>query len=108
MNATFVRTNSVLDRILAHKQEEVDAARSARPLSRLVEECAGREPPRDLVAALKRKTVALIAECKQASPSKGRLSDDYDPVRLARVYAASGAAAISVLTDAPFLPGQPG
>lgn len=106
MNAAFVRTDSVLDRILAHKLEEVDVARRTRPLSRLREECAAREPARDFVAALKRETVALIAECKQASPSKGRLSDDYDPARLARAYAVNGAAAISVLTDARFFQGS--
>lgn len=106
MNAAFVRTDSVLDRILAHKLEEVEAAKRARPLSLLMEQCAAREPPRDFVAALKRETVALIAECKQASPSKGRLSDDYDPTRLARTYADNGAAAISVLTDARFFQGS--
>lgn len=106
MNAAFVRTDSVLDRILAHKLEEVDAARRTQPLSLLTEQCALREPARDFAAALQRETVALIAECKQASPSKGRLSDDYDPARLARVYADNGAAAISVLTDARFFQGS--
>ncbi len=106
MNATFVRTGSVLDRILAHKLTEVDEARRERPLAQLREACQGQAAARDFAAALRRDTVALIAECKQASPSKGRLSDDYDPARLARVYAANGAAAISVLTDARFFQGS--
>ncbi len=106
MNATFVRTGSVLDRILAHKLTEVDEARRERPLAQLRDVCKGQAPPRDLVTALQRENVALIAECKQASPSKGRLSNDYDPARLARAYAACGAAAISVLTDARFFQGS--
>ena len=106
MSATFVRTGSVLDRILAHKQEEVALARRARPMAQLLDESAARPPPLDFAGTLRRETVALIAECKQASPSKGRLSDDYDPVRLASTYAANGAAAISVLTDARFFQGS--
>ena len=106
MSATFVRTGSVLDRILAHKLEEVALARRSRPLARLLEESDAQPPPLDLSRALQGDTVALIAECKQASPSKGRLSDDYDPVRLASTYAAHGAAAISVLTDARFFQGS--
>ncbi len=106
MSATFVRTGSVLDRILAHKQEEVALARRARPLAQLRDESAAQPPPRDFCGALRRETVALIAECKQASPSKGLLSADYDPVHLASTYAANGAAAISVLTDARFFQGS--
>lgn len=106
MSATFVRTGSVLDRILAHKLEEVARAQRSRPLARLLAESDAQPPPLDLVTALQRDTIALIAECKQASPSKGRLSDNYDPVRLASTYAAHGAAAISVLTDARFFQGS--
>lgn len=106
MSATFVRTGSVLDRILAHKQEEVARAQLQRPLAQVRDECAAQSPPRDFAGALQRGTVALIAECKQASPSKGRLSDNYEPVRLASTYAANGAAAISVLTDARFFQGS--
>lgn len=106
MSATFVRTGSVLDRILAHKLEEVAEARRERPLRQLRDACQCQAPPRDFAAALQRETVALVAECKQASPSKGRLSDDYDPARLARTYAANGAAAISVLADARFFQGS--
>ena len=94
------------DRILAHKQEEVASAQRQRPLAQLLDECAAQSPPRDFAGALRRNTVALIAECKQASPSKGQLSENYDPVRLASTYAANGAAAISVLTDARFFQGS--
>ena len=106
MSMAFVRTGSVLDRILAHKQDEIARARNLRPLSLLRDECAAQAPPRDFAAALRGATVALIAECKQASPSKGRLSDNYDPVQLATTYASAGASAISVLTDARFFQGS--
>jgi indole-3-glycerol phosphate synthase len=57
-------------------------------------------------AAVRRETVALIAEVKHASPSKGVLMADFDPVRLGTTYADNGAAAISVLTDEQFFQGH--
>ena len=100
---------SILDRIVAQKREEVAAARAAVPLAALRERIGGRPPALDFAAALRADGagngagISLIAEVKKASPSKGLLRPDFDPVALAGVYAANGAAAISVITDGHFL-----
>jgi len=77
------------------------------PFSEMQTRAAMAPPPRDFVAALRRHPpVALIAEVKRASPSRGVLKADFDPVQLAASYAAGGAAAISVVTDAYFFRGD--
>ncbi len=104
--AAFIRTDTVLDKILARKAEDVAAAKAAVSYTAL--ESAAREaaPVRDFAGALRRETVALIAEVKHASPSKGVLIEDFDPVALGTTYADNGAACISVLTDEPFFMGH--
>jgi indole-3-glycerol phosphate synthase len=99
----------ILTEIVAHKQTEVAARRAARPLAEL-EAALGRvEPPRGFVAALRRAIEAgragVIAECKKASPSKGVIREDYDPVAIAASYARGGAACLSVLTDERYFQG---
>ena len=100
---------NILEKIFAHKREEVAAAKEARPL-KLVEQDALNAPiPADFIAALRnrsRPAPRLIAEVKHRSPSKGLLSKDFDPLRLALAYAKNGAAAISVLTDEQFFGGS--
>lgn len=101
----FIRTDTVLDKILAHKVEEIALCKQQRPLIDLrLAEAA--QPPLDFVSALRRETVALIAEVKKASPSKGVLVEQFDPVAIAGTYAQNGAAAISVLTDERFFQGS--
>ncbi|MBI2304007.1 MAG: indole-3-glycerol phosphate synthase TrpC [Chloroflexi bacterium] len=95
----------ILERILESKREELRTSRRAVPLSQLKEEFR-RHAPRSLSSALKGERVCLIAEVKKASPSKGVLSTQFDPVALARTYAENGAAAISILTDGPFFGGS--
>ncbi len=94
------RRGEILDEIMAHHRERLPRVMAERPLADLRAMAAVAPPPRDFAAALRAPGVALIAECKKASPSKGLIVPDYDPVRLARAYEKGGARAVSVLTDA--------
>ena len=96
-------SSSILDRIVAQKRVELAAARAAVPPAALRERIAARAPALDFAAALRGDGISLIAEVKKASPSKGLLRADFDPVGLAGVYVGNGAAAVSVITDAHFL-----
>jgi len=89
----------MLDRIIALKKEEVEQRKKALPLTRLQERIARQKPPLDLTSVLKGDHIRLIAEVKQASPSRGILHPNLNPVQLAETYAEGGAAAISVLTE---------
>ncbi len=94
-----------LDKILAAHREAARADR--RDLSRLLAEAGRCPPPRGFNAALKAgPAVAVIAEIKRRSPSKGMLAPDLDPALLAKAYAGAGAACVSVLTDAEFFGGS--
>jgi len=105
MASRYVLTRTVLDKILDHKVTEIAARQAAVPPHQQIERARQADPPRGMLAALRRDTVALIAEVKHASPSKGVLIDPFDPVALGTTYAAHGAAAISVLTDEAFFKG---
>jgi indole-3-glycerol phosphate synthase len=95
----------ILARIVAAKREEV--ARNL-PLRDGWERQAADNLRlrRDFRAALTSRAIAVIAEIKKASPSKGVLAEDFDPPRTARQYEAGGAAALSVLTDARYFQGS--
>lgn len=93
------RTDTVLDRIVTDKREELAAASRRVPLDELKARLPAAAPVRPFAAPLRADTVRLIAEVKRASPSRGLLRADFDPVALARTYAGAGAAVISVLTD---------
>lgn len=102
----YIKTNTILDKILARKEEEIVERQAKTPLARLMSGAKTACTPRDMLAALQKETVALIAEVKKASPSKGVLIEDFDPVALGTTYATHGAAAISVLTDEDFFQGH--
>jgi indole-3-glycerol phosphate synthase len=93
------RRGAILDEIMAYHRERLPHAMRERPLQDLRAFASLAPDPLDFVAALAVPGVAVIAECKKASPSKGLLVPDYDPVTLASAYARAGASAISVLTD---------
>jgi len=102
----------ILERILARKREELEAARAAAPLAAMQERARAAAAPRDFTGALRAKIAAgrpaVIAEIKKASPSKGVLRADFDPAAIARSYEAGGAACLSVLTDQDFFQGAHG
>lgn len=96
----------MLDRIVAEKRKEVAQRKRSLPLSTLKERMAQCQAPLDFVAALSGESMSLIAEVKRASPSRGVLCPDFDPVALAKTYAQAGAAAISVLTEVNYFEGS--
>ena len=96
----------MLDKIIAQKKEEVEQRKKAATITYLQERIARQKPALDLASALKGDSIRLIAEVKQASPSRGILSPNFNPTELARTYAECGAAAISVLTEANYFMGS--
>jgi indole-3-glycerol phosphate synthase len=96
----------ILDEIVANKQIEVAESKRRTPLAGLEKLAAGQRPPLDFAAALRGNRIRIIAEVKKASPSRGVIRADFDPVQIALTYAANGAAAISVLTDEKYFQGS--
>lgn len=100
----------ILQKILARKHAEVSERSALLPLAEIERRLAESPPPlRGFADAIQiqiaRGKAAVIAECKQASPSKGLLRKDYDPAAIAASYAAGGATCLSVLTDQDFFMG---
>jgi indole-3-glycerol phosphate synthase len=99
-------SSNILNRIIAQKREEVEQMKKSLPLSSLKEDIARRQAPLDFTLALEGEHTRLIAEVKRASPSRGVLCPDFNPVELAKSYAQGGAAAISVLTEVNYFEGS--
>ncbi len=101
--------STILDTILARKQEEVAERRARVSLDELKARIAAAPPLRGFADAIEAKIAAgqaaVIAEVKKASPSKGVIRADFDPAAIARSYESGGAACLSVLTDVDFFQG---
>lgn len=95
-----------LEEIVHRSQEELKARKKQLPLAEVRRLAKAQPPPLDLAAALRGDGISLIAEVKKASPSRGVIREDFNPVAIAGTYAAGGAAAISVLTEAHFFQGS--
>jgi indole-3-glycerol phosphate synthase len=104
-------TPDILKKIVDFKQDELAQSKRATSLLELKARLAGRDDqPRDFIGALlateEEGRVAIIAEVKKGSPSKGVIRADFDPVSIASIYAENGAACLSVLTDEHFFMGK--
>ncbi len=97
----------ILDEILAYKKIEVADRRTKEPLAALRTRAESMPPPRAFASALRHNHVALIAEIKRASPSRGTIKAETNVAQTARTYADNGASAISVLTDYKYFHGSP-
>ena len=96
----------ILDRIVADNLEELESRKRSFPLKELQTVALEQPSPLDFASALHGNHIKLIAEVKKASPSRGIIRSDFNPVAIAQTYAANGAAAISVLTEARYFQGS--
>jgi indole-3-glycerol phosphate synthase len=101
----------ILDKILATKRDELAAAKALESEEQLISRCARvKEIPRGFARVLRAARAggrtALISEVKKASPSKGLIREDFDPIAIARTYQQGGATCLSVLTDEQYFHGH--
>jgi indole-3-glycerol phosphate synthase len=108
INVDDAEPRHILEKIVWQKETEVAQLREKLSLADLQRQLLDAPPPRDFIGALRASATApgLIAEVKKASPSKGVIRPDFDPVAIAQAYAAHGATCLSVLTDKTFFQGD--
>ncbi len=104
----LTKPRHILDEIVSHKRQEVAQMRLESPLAEVQEKLKDAPKVRDFLKALKDNShyPSLIAEVKKASPSKGIIREDFDPINIAQAYERGGAACLSVLTDEKFFQGS--
>jgi indole-3-glycerol phosphate synthase len=98
----------ILEEIVWYKEREIPMLRDKMPLDKLKKQVTAMTAPLDFLGALKlgKTHPAVIAEVKKASPSKGVIRADFDPVEIAKSYQRGGASCLSVLTDSKFFQGS--
>lgn len=105
------KTPDILKKIVSRKQEEIAESINRVPIERMIELAANADSPRGFYNALNSKVLkcqsGIIAEIKKASPSKGVLRENFDPVEIAQSYESGGATCLSILTDRDFFQGDP-
>ena len=107
MTNTLMDAPDVLKRIAGYKADEVKALKQRTSLNALRKQAATLKAPRGFEKAIRTANgPALICEVKKASPSKGVIREDFDPVEIAKSYKAGGATCLSVLTDGPGFQGS--
>ncbi len=97
---------NILEEIAAYKRDFVRQCKSRRSMADMRSAAGDAPPPADFGAALQGDGMAVIAEIKKASPSKGIIREDFDPERIAASYSENGASALSVLTDQAYFQGH--
>src|ERR1700676_2880285 len=104
--AAEIKSGTVLDRIIEARRAAIAHRKKSVPEAALRFGVKHAQPVRDFAGALGNDSLNVIAELKQASPSRGLIRADFDPVALAKGFEASGAAALSVLTEEEFFQGD--